>query len=345
MELYRIGIIGSGSFGTAIANIIARDVQNKSVFDDTVKIWIFDEQVRIDGSKELLSEYIKRERENVNYLPHVKLPENLLFMTNLKEVVQKSDILVFVVPHQFIEKIVQDLKSMKLKKKIACSLMKGTLFSEETAEIVLISNYIEKELGWPCSAVMGANIASEMHKSVCEMTIGSRTDGDLLKQLFNTPQVKVNVVRDKTSVELFGALKNIVAIAFGVARGLQLSINTQVSIMRRGMLEMIEFVKMVDKNADKLTILESCGIADLMVSCITGRNAGCGTAIASKGLTIEKIEEDMKGQKLQGTLCAYEVMMYLRKKNVVDKFPVFATVYGICYGKMDSNQILKVFEE
>lgn len=345
MKLHRVGIVGSGSFGTAIANVLARGALKKAAFDDTVKVWIFDESVDVDGSAVMLSEYIKEKKENVKYLPNVELPENLLFIKDLKKVADTSDILIFVVPHQFIERIVQQLRNMSLKRKIACSLMKGTLFSEETSELVLISNYIERELGWSCSVAMGANIATEMHRSVCEMTIGSKEDGDVLKRLFDTPQIKTTVVKDKASVEMYGALKNIVAIGYGMAYGLNLSINTQVSIMRWGMLEMMRFVRIIDASADFGTILESCGVADLMVSCITGRNAKCGERMARENLTIEEIEKDMGGQKLQGTLCVYEVMMYLRKKNMEDDFPVFRTIYNICYGKAKCNEILSVFNE
>lgn len=395
MKEKSVGILGAGSFGTAIANVLARDVQRKKKFSSKIKVWIFDEPVENKGEKTaiedkgsrsgkddtkiMLSEYIKRYEENVKYLPGVPLPDNLVFTPDLKDVAS-CDIVIFVIPHQFLNKTIGTIKKInKRANTIAVSLIKGMLFSEETSDIVLISEYIEKELGWKCAAAMGANIAKEMGNSVSEMTIGIKssldergkcreadttnevgkdkestvkepvdiksasTDADILRELFDTPHTKIAVVEDKTSVELFGALKNIVAIAYGIVKGLNASVNTQASVMRRGMLEMIKFVKIMDSSSIPDTVLESCGVPDLMVSCLSGRNSQCGQKMA-QGLSISRIESEMGGQKLQGTLCAVEVANFLKKRGFEKEFPLFLCVYEICYGKVKCKEIFKIFE-
>lgn len=337
-----VGIIGAGSFGTAIGNVLARDIANKPMFHSTITMWMYDEEIDDGGTRTMLSTYVQHRHENRKYLPGVRLPDNLAVVTDLHAVASTCDILVFVVPHQFVSRIVQQLKDMVLGGKVACTLIKGMMFSEETAEIVLISAYIEEQLGWPCAAIMGANIAREMHTGVCEMTIGTRNDGSVLRALFTTPHVRASVVRDRSSVELFGALKNVVAIGYGIVRGLGLSINTQVSVMRRGMLEMVRLVRLVDGEADAQTLLESCGMPDLMVSCISGRNAMCGEEMARDGHTVEEVEGRMGGQKLQGTLCSCEVAMFLEKRGKTEEFPLFMAVYNVCTGRMGCERIVDV---
>lgn len=177
---------------------------------------------------------------------------------------------------------------------------------------------------------MGANLAKEVAEGqFCEATIGSRDPehGKILKDLFHTDNFMITVVSDATSVEVFGALKNIVACAAGTAEGLGLGDNTKSAVMRLGAKEMIRFCKMFYPDGfNKDTFMESCGMADLITTCYGGRNRKVSKAFTERivkgetDVTMEALEKEMlNGQKLQGAETAREVFDMLKAKNLTAK--------------------------
>jgi glycerol-3-phosphate dehydrogenase (NAD+) len=111
--------------GSAIARIVGVTTQqNKDVFNTDVKMWVYEEEV--NGEK--LSEIINTRHENVKYLPGKKLPENVRAVTDLVETCEDADIMIFVVPHQFVHRICDQLKGKLKQGVIAISLIKVTLF-------------------------------------------------------------------------------------------------------------------------------------------------------------------------------------------------------------------------
>ncbi|XP_048958678.1 glycerol-3-phosphate dehydrogenase [NAD(+)], cytoplasmic isoform X3 [Canis lupus dingo] len=200
----------------------------------------------------------------------------------------------------------------------------------------LISEVIGEHLGIPMSVLMGANIANEVaDDKFCETTIGCKdqTQGQLLKMLMQTPNFRITVVKEVDTVEICGALKNIVAVGAGFCDGLGFGDNTKAAVIRLGLMEMIAFAKLFCSGPVSCdTFLESCGVADLITTCYGGRNRKVAEAFARTGKSIEQLEKEMlNGQKLQGPLTARELHQVLKHKGMVDKFPLFMAVYKICY--------------
>jgi glycerol-3-phosphate dehydrogenase (NAD+) len=186
------------------------------------------------------------------------------------------------------------------------------------------------------SVLMGANIANEVaDEKFCETTIGCKdlAQGQLLKELMQTPNFRVTVVQEVDTVEICGALKNIVAVGAGFCDGLGFGDNTKAAVIRLGLMEMIAFAKLFCHGpVSSATFLESCGIADLITTCYGGRNRKVAEAFARTGKSIEQLEKEMlNGQKLQGPQTAQELHSILQHKGLVDKFPLFMAVYKICY--------------
>jgi len=120
----KVAIIGSGNWGSAIARIVGVTTQeNTDVFSTDVRMWVYEEEV--EGGK--LSEIINTRHENVKYLPGKKLPENVRAVTDLLKTCDDADILIFVVPHQFVHRICDQLKGTLKKGAIAISLIKVSL--------------------------------------------------------------------------------------------------------------------------------------------------------------------------------------------------------------------------
>ncbi|EJW03708.1 hypothetical protein EDEG_02000 [Edhazardia aedis USNM 41457] len=367
---HRVAVIGNGNFGTAISKLLAENVLTHPDFDQKVYLWTFEEQ--IEGKN--LSAIINETHENVKYLKGTKLPKNVFAEPDILKCVDACDVLVFVVPHQFVKNIVQKIKEkvalnscctdIKCKnchedpkinigsskgskkedknenepvneqvdvKKEKCghsclnlkpsnseknnntkhlndkrkyhavSLIKGLFFDNN--EIQRVSEYISNELNLNCGVLMGANIATQIaNDAVSEATLSCKNEKSqkILMKLFNSFKFRVSVTRSLECIELCGTLKNVVAIAYGIAKGLEYPDNTSVAILRNGLKEIIKFCEMFCSYMDPMVFFESAGVADLIVSCLNGRNFKCGVCVANK-MCIKDVEKNMDGQKLQGT--------------------------------------------
>ncbi|XP_077176476.1 glycerol-3-phosphate dehydrogenase 1-like protein [Paroedura picta] len=330
MPPLKVCIIGSGNWGSAIAKIIGENVQKSNRFEPVINMWVFEEL--INGKN--LTEIINQDHENVKYLPGHKLPPNVVAVPDPVEAAADANILIFVIPHQFIPKICDQLVGKIKAGAIGISLIKGV--DEGPEGLKLISDIIREKLKIEVSVLMGANIANEVaDEKFCETTIGckNRDHGKIFKELMQTPNFRISVVDDCDTVEICGALKNIVAVGAGFCDGLGFGDNTKAAVIRLGLMEMVAFAKIFCKGPVSInTFLESCGVADLITTCYGGRNRKVAEAFARSGKSIEELESEMlNGQKLQGPQTAAEVYKILKLKNLVNKFPLFVTVYQICY--------------
>lgn len=327
----KVAIIGSGNWGSAIARIVGDNVTKFGpLFDHVVKMYVYEEIV--DGRK--LTEIINQDHENVKYLKGFKLPENVVAVPDVVETAHDADVLIFVIPHKFVPGICKPLIGKLKQGAIGISLIKG--FGEAPdGGFILISNQIQELLKIECSVLMGANLAIEVaQNSFCETTIGCKNpdSGKVLQQLFNSPNFRVRVVTDRTTVEICGALKNIVACAAGFADGSKWGDNTKSAIIRIGLMEMIRFCRMYFGEDTKVTtFFESCGIADLITTCFGGRNRRVSEQfVLQPEKSLQQLEEELlQGQKLQGPQTSQEVYDLLKGKGDLEKFPLFVAVHKI----------------
>eukprot|EP00126_Sphaerothecum_destruens_P011300 Sdes_comp20890_c0_seq1m18012 len=335
----KVCIVGSGNWGSAIAKIVGRNtVKYSNEFDTNVSIYVYEEMV--NGRK--LTEIINTEHENVKYLPGIKLPENIIAVPDLLTAASTADILIFVIPHQFVKGICNTLVGKTKKGARAISLIKGI---DTTQGISLISDQIKKLLGMEVSVLMGANIANEVaQEQFCETTIGCRNpkDAAMYQRLFHTEKFRVELSTDVEAVELCGALKNIVATAAGFVDGLGLGDNTKAAIVRIGLMEMVKFCKYMYPSTKEATFFESCGVADLITTCAGGRNRKVAEAFVTTGRPLEELEAEMlNGQKLQGPPTAKELYQVLKAKGLEKEYPLFTVVYRICYEKLPATHLVE----
>ena len=119
---FKIAIIGSGNWGTAVAKIISENTRDKpQLFQPEVQMWVFQEE--LEGKK--LTDIINEEHENVKYLPGVKLPENLKANPDVVDTVKDADLLVFNIPHQFLPRVCKQLVGHVKPSVRALSCLKG----------------------------------------------------------------------------------------------------------------------------------------------------------------------------------------------------------------------------
>lgn len=329
----KVSIIGGGSWGSTAACIVGRNVQKYAEFETDVRMWVYEEQV--EGRN--LSEIINETHENVKYLPGVTLPDNIIAVPDLRESVAGSEILIFVLPHQFLPRTCETIRDLITPNTIAISLIKGVDF--DSAGAVLITDVIERMLEIDCSVLSGANIAAEIAAGkFCESTIGYNNphNGFTFYKLFNELNFRISLIKDVVGPQVYGGLKNVIALGAGFCDALEMGNNTKSALMRIGLIEMQRFAQLYfkDRPVKPQSLVESCGVADLITTCMGGRNRRVAEAFGkAKGAeTWETLEARLlNGQKLQGTSTCEEVHRLIQRDNNVEHFPFIDLIHRIAF--------------
>lgn len=275
-----IGIIGAGSWATAIAMLLAKKKY-------LVKIW-----ARRPGQVE----EINITRENSHYLPGVKIPSNIEATTDLEQVLWKAEAVVYGVPsHAFRETVRLSLPFLK-RSSLYINIAKGI----EEKSLCRLSDAFAQEAGPEMLAqyvtLSGPSHAEEVARELPTAIVAASTQiesAGLVQDLFMSETFRVYTNPDLTGVELGGALKNIIALGTGIAEGLGFGDNTRAALMTRGMAEITRLG--VSMGANPLTLAGLTGVGDLIVTCTSrhSRNRQAGIAIG-KGHTVAMALEQVK---------------------------------------------------
>jgi len=307
-----ISIIGAGSWGTTLGVILAKKglrVSLHSVFN-----------------KENL--VMQKRRKNPFFLKGIAFPPNLSVVTSLREVLENKFI-VIAIPVKFIRKILRKIKkrSISFKGKFFISVAKGI----EIGSLKTPSQIIKEELGKvKVSVLSGPTIAKEVIKGVpttCIIASEDRRAAKILQGIFTTPYFRVYTHSDVVGVELGGALKNIIAIACGIADGLGFGTNTKAALVTRGLVEIIRLGKKLGTSPS--TFMGIGGLGDLVTTCFSSysRNRFVGEQIG-KGKSLREILSKMKmiAEGVETVKSAYQ----LSKKAGVE-MPITREVFYVLY--------------
>ncbi|KAH8252355.1 hypothetical protein KR038_008261 [Drosophila bunnanda] len=350
MDKIMVSIIGSGSWATTIARNVGRNVVNSSNIDEKVAMYVYEEIV--DGRK--LTEIINTTHINVKYMPNFELPPNIVAVNDIVTTARDADIIIFAIPPTFVSSCCKTLLGKVKPTAHAVSLIKGFERGDD-GQFVLISQIIMKQLKIPCSVLVGCNLAYEIaNDHFAEGTVGCRDQKyyRVLHDIFRSPTFRVVVTEDADCVEICSSLRNIIAFAAGCSDGMDLNENTKAGIIRRGFLEMLQFVDVFYPGCRMGTFFESCGISDLVTSCygnendfhdiyifiyisnyLANRNRKLAEAFVKTGKPLSELEHILiPGHEPLGPVTAELVHHMLKKKGLEDKFPLFTTVYKICIG-------------
>ena len=265
MAIKRAAVIGGGSFGTVIANILA---------DNGVEIlqWMRNESV---------ADSINQEHVNPDYLPDTKLNPALRATTDLKEAVEGVDVIFVSVPSKFVRQVVGSFASDLKPEQALVSTTKGI----EPDRFLLMSQVLEELCpDNPVAVISGPNLAKEIAKRELAATVIASRNSDLrrnLQESLSCSYFRVYASDDLYGVELGGALKNIYAIVSGFIAALGMGENTKSMIITRSLAEMSRFAEAM--GANPLTFLGLAGVGDLVVTCMSplSRNYRVGYAIGS----------------------------------------------------------------
>lgn len=351
---FKVTVVGSGNWGSTIAKVIAENtVERPLQFARDVKMWVYEEL--IEGEK--LTEIINTKHENVKYLPGIKLPANVVAVPDIVDACSDADLIVFNIPHQFLPRLLSQLKGKVNPNARAISCLKGLEVSADGCK--LLSTYITEELGVWCGALSGANLAPEVaqckwSETTVAYTIpddfrGKNKDIDhyVLKSLFHRPYFHVRVISDVAGVSIAGALKNVVAMAAGFVEGLGWGDNAKAAVMRIGLTETIKFAQMFFSTSESSTFTnESAGVADLITTCSGGRNVRVGKYMAQNKVSAAEAESALlNGQSCQGMHTTREVYEFLSNNGKIDEFPLFYVTYRIIYENFPIEKLPECLEK
>ncbi|PJZ84825.1 NAD(P)H-dependent glycerol-3-phosphate dehydrogenase [Leptospira harrisiae] len=320
----KIGIIGSGSFGTALGSILADKGYN-------VTLWTRSE----DQARSINENHM-----NTKHMPDLVLPEKLKADTNLVHVVKDKEMIVSAPPSHALSGILKEIKDHIPPKVPIVSASKGI----ENESLRLVSEIFESELPGQyhsqLSYLSGPSFAKEMVKRVPTIvSIASKNEATAkrVQEIFSFTYFRTYWTPDVVGVEVGGALKNVIAIAAGVADGLGFGQNTRAALITRGLNEITRMgIKM---GADPMTFLGPSGMGDLVLTC-----CGEGSRNRTVGFRLGQ------GEKLNEILASMNevaegVKTTLSAKNLSDKLGVEMAitqeVYRMLYEDKDPKEVVK----
>ncbi len=277
-----ITVLGGGSFGTAIANIIA-------VNGHRTYLWMRDAE---------RAERSQQSRENTEYLPGYRLDDNLILTADLEAAVGVSDVVFISVPSQSFRAVTRQIKPLLKADAIVVSTTKGI----EPEGFTLMSQILEQELeNVHIGVLSGPNFAKEIVQQQQTGSVIASDDDRVVKciqNILSSETFRVYANRDRYGVELGGALKNIYAIVSGLAVEVGSGKNTQAMLLTRSLAEMGRFAK--ELGADPMTFLGLAGVGDLILTCTSdlSRNYRVGQALG-QGKTLKQAVEEI-GQVAEG---------------------------------------------
>ncbi|MGM0806015.1 MAG: NAD(P)H-dependent glycerol-3-phosphate dehydrogenase [Bacillota bacterium] len=316
-----VAVLGAGSWGTALAIVLADNGHN-------VSLW---------GRREDQVNEINNDHKNEKYLPGVELPENIQATTQLKECVKEADTIVLVTPTKAMREVLGQLKKELSSPVTIVHASKGI----EPGTYKRISEIIEEEL--PLSVLdsvvvlSGPSHAEEVSlRQPTTVTVSSvnMKAAEKVQDLFINQNFRVYTNPDVVGVELGGALKNIIALGAGLSDGLGYGDNAKAALITRGLAEIARLG--THMGANPLTFSGLTGIGDLIVTCtsVHSRNWRAGNMLG-KGMKLEDVLENM-GMVVEGvrtTQAAYE----LSKREEVE-MPITQVLYDVLFNNKGAKQ-------
>lgn len=324
-ELTKIAVIGAGSWGTALANLLA---SKEGVHVD---LWA--------REKEVYKE-INETHMNHLFLPDVQLVPDLKAVSRFETALKEKQLILLAVPSHVFREVLHGLEPHLTSDMSVMMATKGI----ENDSLMIMSQVVDAVLGpaflsqFACLA--GPSFATEVSRkfpTAVSVACENANHGEKVQRLFSTDFFRVYLGNDVVGTQLGGALKNVIAIAAGVADGLNFGHNARAALITRGLAEITRLG--VHMGANPHTFAGLAGMGDLVLTC-TGdlsRNRTVGLQVG-KGKTVQEITSrmNMVAEGIKTAKSAYELA---KKMNVV--MPIVEQVYEILYQDKDPREAVK----
>ena len=307
----KIGVIGAGSWGTALAWLLTNNGHE-------VTLW---------SHREEDARLLQKERENKSKLPGVIFQENLQVTGDLKSAVEDKEVLVLAVPSPAVRSTSQKMKSYIRKNQLIVNVAKGV----EAESLLTMSQMIEQVIPQANVAVLsGPSHAEEVGKGLpttCVIGAKEKQTAEYLQEIFMSSVFRVYTSPDILGIELGAALKNVIALAAGVADGMGYGDNTKAALITRGIAEISRLGIAMGARAE--TFFGLSGIGDLIVTCasVHSRNRKAGYLMGN-GYTMQEAMDEVK-MVVEGVHSAKAALSLSEKYNV--EMPIIMEVNKVLF--------------
>ena len=317
----KIGVLGAGSWGTALALLLHENGHD-------VTVWSI--------SKEEVEELTK-EREHKSKLPGVKLPEDMKFTNVMEEAILNKDFMVLAVPSPFTRATAHNMRPFVKEGQKIVDVAKGI----EESTLMTLSQQIKEEIPQADVAVLsGPSHAEEVGRGLpttCVIGAKTKETAEYLQEAFMSETFRVYTSSDMLGMELGGSLKNVIALAAGIADGLGYGDNTKAALITRGIAEIARLGVKMGGKIESFTGLT--GIGDLIVTCasVHSRNRKAGYLIG-QGKSMQEAMDEVK-MVVEGVYSTKAAIKLARKYDV--DIPIIEQVNEVLFEGKNPGEAVK----
>jgi len=307
-----ITILGTGAFGLALSSMFLENNCN-------ITMW-----TKLEEEKERL----EKDNRNKLVLPNYKIDDSIKITTNLEQAVKTANVIVIAIPVKFINNTIIDLKKYYQKKQHICIASKGI----EQGSCLFIANIVRKHIKTKKICVIsGGTFAIDMIKKVplgLSLATKSNRTINIMKKTLQNNYLKLSVTNDIFGVEMYGAIKNVIAIASGIIDGMGYPESTKCMFITTALNDTVNLI--YEMGGNKKTILTYAGIGDLLLTCNStkSRNYSLGKMIGeNKDKKI--INEYINNTTIEGLYTLKSLYDLTQKKKI--NMSIIKILYEIIY--------------
>ncbi len=314
----RITVLGAGSWGTTVASVLTRR-------DHDSLIW---------ARSLAAADEINDQHTNGRYLPGFKLPVRLRSTSDLEEAARHAQMLVVGIPCASFRDTIEQVRPYLHPWVPVVSLSKGL----ETGSLLRMTQVIKEVLpGHPAAALTGPNLAKEIMSGMAAASVIATEDLSVaaaMQEVIRRRLLRVYTNHDVIGCEIGGALKNVVAIATGIAEGLGVGDNTRAAVISRGLAELTRLA--VAMGAEPATMSGLAGMGDLVATCISpqSRNRHVGEQLG-RGRRLDDILAEM-GQVAEGVKTVHAAVALADQYGL--PMPIARTIHGVVTGEITAEE-------
>ena len=313
-----VTILGTGAYGLALSSMFLENNCN-------ITMW-----TKLEDEKNIL----EKDRCNKKVLPDYTISKDIKIMTNLEEAIRDADIIVIAIPVKFVASVIMEMKKYYKKRQHICIASKGI----EQGSCLFIASIIKKNIHTnKLCVISGGTFAIDMIKKVplgLTLACKNKSTINIIKKSLQNNYLRLSVSSDIFGVEMYGAIKNVIAIAGGIIDGMGYPESTKCMFITKSLNDIVDLI--YEMGGNKKTILTYAGIGDLLLTCnsLKSRNYSFGKMIG-EGKDKKIIDEYIENTTIEGLYTLKSIYDLIHRKKI--KMPIINIIYDIVYNHKDTK--------
>ena len=312
----KITILGTGAYGLALSSMFLEN-------NCDITMW-----TKLEEEKNRL----EKDRCNKILLPDYKISDDIKITTNLKDSIKDADVIVIAIPVKFVTNIIIEMKEYYKKNQHICIASKGI----EQGSCLFIASIIKKHINTnKLCVISGGTFAVDMIKKVpLGLTLACKNKAtiNIVKKSLQNNYLRLTISSDIFGVEMYGAIKNVIAIAGGIIDGMGYPESTKCMFITKSLNDIVNLI--YEMGGNKKTILTYAGIGDLLLTCnsLKSRNYSFGKMIGEKK-DRKIIDEYIENTTIEGLYTLKSIYDLIHIKKI--KMPIINIIYDIIYNNRE----------